>query len=171
MFLNQFTQFSVDPDRQGNSLAQHSYNFEGEKNTLLQADYVHPFKDKNGKFEAGYRGNLRTINTNYIVQQYNPEGTWETLTNFTNKFKYDERIQALYVLTGDRIGKISYEAGLRMESTLIGIETADSLATLSAGRIEKSYTNLLPSLHTNYHINENSSIQLNYSRRINRPRF
>ncbi|MBX2965422.1 MAG: TonB-dependent receptor [Cyclobacteriaceae bacterium] len=151
---------------------QRSYNEEAEQNILLQSDYIHPFNGGKGKFEAGYRGTIRKIKTDYTVEEFINNNEWVSYGNFTNTFQYDENIQALYALVGNHAGKISYELGLRMEYT--DIKTA-----LLRGAIfgdndpvnKKSYVNFFPSIHTNYHINTNNSVQLSYSRRVNRPGF
>jgi outer membrane receptor protein involved in Fe transport len=160
-----------DPDNDLNIL-QRSDNAESEKNTLLQADYIHPFKGGKGKFEAGYRGTFRKIETNYIVEEFENGIDWVSLPEFTNTFQYDENIQALYALTGNHVGKISYELGLRVEQTEIRTELLEADNLFDYDRIfNKSYLNFFPSVHTNYHINDNNSIQLSYSRRISRPGF
>ena len=151
---------------------QRSYNKEAEQNTLLQLDYIHPFNGGKGKFEAGYRGTIRKIKTEYSVEEFINETDWVPFGNFSNTFQYDENIQALYALMGNHKGKISYELGLRMEYTDIKTELLEGVIF---GELEpvnrKSYANFFPSLHANYHINNNNSVQVSYSRRVSRPGF
>jgi outer membrane receptor protein involved in Fe transport len=151
---------------------QRSDNEEAEKNTLLQLDYIHPFNGGKGKFETGYRGTIRQINTNYIVEEFINDD-WVSLEDFTNTFQYDENIQALYALMGNHIGKISYELGVRMEYTDIRTELLEGNILFDGyDRVnEKRYANFFPSIHTNYHINTNNSVQVSYSRRVSRPGF
>jgi outer membrane receptor protein involved in Fe transport len=59
-----------------------------------------------------------------------------------------------------------------MEYTDIHTELLEADNLFDYDRIfSKSYVNLFPSLHTNYHINPSNSVQISYSRRISRPRF
>lgn len=151
---------------------QRSNNEESEKNSLLQIDYIHPFNGGKGKFETGYRGTLRKIETDYIVEEQNEQGDWNNLPEFTNTFQYDENIQAVYALVGNHVGKISFELGVRMEYT--DIRTELLVGEIVSGEEpvnNKSYVNFFPSAHTNYHINDNNSVQLSYSRRVSRPGF
>lgn len=151
---------TTDPD-----ILQRSYNDEHEQHFLLQSDYSYPFGDK-GKFEAGGRSTLRSVSNDYDVDQLDPENGWLPLPNFVNHFIYNENINALYALVGNRIGKISYEAGVRMEATNIDTELKETNEKSS-----KSYVDWFPSVHMNYYLNDNNSIQVSYTRRLSRPRF
>lgn len=170
-FISQQAILNPNPDDNLDN-PQRSYNEEAERNTLLQLDYIHPFNGGKGKFEAGYRGTLRQIQTDYSVEEFINNTEWVNYRNFSNTFQYDENIQALYALVGNHMGKISYELGLRMEYTDIRTELLDGL---NLGGLEpvnyKSYINFFPSIHTNYHINNNNSVQVSYSRRVSRPGF
>lgn len=151
---------------------QRSYNEESEQNTVLQADYIQPFNGGKGKFEAGYRGTFRQIKTNYLVEEFINNTEWVDYRNFSNTFQYDEHIHALYALVGNHMGKISYELGLRAEYTDIRTELLDGITLGGLEPINyKSYINFFPSIHTNYHINNNNSVQVSYSRRVSRPGF
>ncbi|WKZ60053.1 MAG: outer membrane beta-barrel family protein [Cyclobacteriaceae bacterium] len=152
---------------------QRSYNKESEQNTLLQLDYIHPFNGGKGKFETGYRGTIREINTDYLIEEFINDSEWVNFGNFSNTFQYDENIQALYVLMGNHVGKISYELGLRMEYTDIRTELSNFSELIGGNEPvnNKSYANFFPSIHANYHINNNNSVQVSYSRRVSRPGF
>ena len=50
----------------------------------------------------------------YNVEEFQ-ENTWQNLTNISNNFNYDEDIIALYGIFGNKIGKWSYQLGLRAE--------------------------------------------------------
>lgn len=82
----------------------------------------------------------------------------------TNLFLYKEFIQALYFTYGKSYDAFGYSAGLRAEQVNINghLVTLDSV-------IKNTYFKLYPTLHLSYKINERQEIQLNYSKRINRP--
>ena len=145
-------------------LLQRSYNSEGEKSLLLQTDYVHPI-GKEGKFEAGYRGSLRQIDNDYLVEEFG-DNLWQRLDNLSNDFNYDENIHALYAILGNKPGRFSYQFGLRLEYSDVLTELLQT-----GERNHRTHTNLFPSAHFTYEISEGNNIQLSYSRRLRRPRF
>lgn len=145
-------------------LLQRSANDEKETSLLLQTDYVHPFGEE-GKFEAGYRGSLRQIDNDYLVEEW-ADDRWQTLTNLSNDFNYNENIHALYAIIGNKPGRFSYQFGLRMEISDVLTELLQT-----GERNHRTYTNLFPSTHFTYEIGEGNNVQLSYSRRLRRPRF
>jgi outer membrane receptor protein involved in Fe transport len=146
-------------------LFQRSLNDEGDKNILMQVDYVYPFADGK-KFEAGYRGTIRQISSDYTVEQINEEGEWISLENFTNQFIYDEDVHALYSIFESKMDKWGYQIGLRLEQTYINTYQRETDQTNT-----KEYLNAFPSVFLSYKLDEKKSIQTSYSRRIARPRF
>jgi len=145
------------------ALTQTSLNDEYENQYLLQVDYTQPFATK-GKIETGIRTSFREMENDYIVQEKQESGIFETIDGLDNVFLYDENILAFYGIVGNERAKWSYQAGLRAEYTDIEtrlVETKESNP--------RSYTNLFPSGHLNYKANEKNAFQLSYSRRIRRP--
>ena len=145
------------------ALTQTSLNDEYENQYLLQVDYTQPFAAK-GKIETGIRASFREMENDYIVQEKQESGNFETIDGLDNVFLYDENILAVYGIVGNERAKWSYQAGLRAEYTDIEtrlVETKESNP--------RSYTNLFPSGHLNYKANEKNAFQLSYSRRIRRP--
>ncbi|MCX2743538.1 outer membrane beta-barrel family protein [Mangrovivirga sp. M17] len=144
---------------------QKSENDEAETEWFGQINYKHPIGEK-GKFETGYRGQLRTIENDYIVFNQGENGELVVNPDFTNDFYYRENVQALYAQFGNESGKWSYQAGLRLEYTdiLTELRVTDEVNP-------RDYLNLFPSVFLTYNITEKQSLQANYSRRIQRPRF
>lgn len=150
---------SGNPDR-----LQRSDNYETEKQLLLQADYVHPFGE-NGKLEAGIRNTLRDITNDFLVAERNGE-EWMPKAGFDNDFYYDENIYAAYLITGNKVRKISYQLGLRGEYTDL---TTELLQTKEVNHRE--YFNLFPSVHLTYDLPAKNTVQISYSRRLHRPTY
>ena len=147
------------------TLNQRATNDEGEKQWLMQMDFILPLSE-DAKFEAGYRGTIRDIRNDYLVEELNESGEWESLPQFTNDFAYDENIHAAYVMAGNKTGKWSYQGGIRTEATWIKtflVQTGETNV--------KEYINFFPSAFLNYELSAGQSLQASYSRRINRPRF
>ncbi len=81
----------------------------------------------------------------------------------SNSFDYIENVNAFYA-TWNALFKEQYavNAGLRLEHTFI--KSNDS-------NVERNYVSFFPSLSLGYYINENRSITMAYSRRLDRPSF
>ncbi|MEM8896571.1 MAG: TonB-dependent receptor [Bacteroidota bacterium] len=141
-------------------------NEESTEDWTFQSDYEHPIS-KTKKFEAGVRTGIRRIDTEYRVEDFNVETqVWERDPRLSNQFRYDEDIYAAYASYGDKINKLSYQVGLRLEHTDVLTELKET-----GERNEQNYTNLFPSVFFNYELPGENSIQLSYSRRVRRPRF
>ncbi|MDH3650180.1 MAG: TonB-dependent receptor family protein [Saprospiraceae bacterium] len=144
---------------------QRSVNDEGASNTLFQIDYVHPY-GKESKLELGGKISLRDIDNNYLVEELSESQVWENLVNLSNHFLYAEDIYAVYGIYGNKIDQWSYQVGLRAEHSNVITELQETNEVN-----DRSYTNLFPSAHLTYQINEGNALQWSYSRRITRPRF
>lgn len=137
---------------------------ENQQKILLQGDYVLPIGE-NQQFEAGFRGNINDLTTDYNF--YNEDSNNDFILNedLSNIFVYDENIYALYTQYGNKFGKISALFGLRMEITDIAVkiigEDLDS---------DKNYTDYFPTANLAYEFSENENITFGYNRRIRRPR-
>ena len=140
----------------GNDITQ---NIQKRNKELFQADYVLPI-GKGGQFEAGYRGSFTNQMTDITV--YNGI---VINTNFTNKLEYIENVNAFYTQYGFKVNKFSYLFGLRWEDTKVDV---NQYTTNDFNK--KKYNDFFPSAFFTYEISEKSSLSLNYSRRINRPR-
>ncbi|MCF8217907.1 MAG: TonB-dependent receptor family protein [Bacteroidales bacterium] len=148
------------------SLFQSSLNDSKVNAYLGKIDYTWPFS-KDGKFSTGFRGEYRTIENKYYVdQRKSANEPWERLSRFSNTFLYHEEIYGVYAMYKNKWHNISYEGGLRIEYTGIttGLETENE-------DNNRSYFNFFPSLAFTYHLSKVNSLQLSYSRRINRPYF
>jgi len=146
-------------------LYQRSYNEENEKNLLLQADYAYPFGNE-GKFETGYRSEFRTITNPFYVEERDDVDDWLRLPEFSNNFEYVENVHALYVQGGNNFGRIALQIGLRTELSDVHTYLHETYE-----KNNRSYLDFFPTLHSTFQFGKAHSIQLSYSRRIQRPRF
>lgn len=151
-----------------------------KRNTILaQADYVLPLGE-NAQFEAGYRGHFRNSVTDYQLFAENLEtGQMEYNELLSNVFDYTENIQALYTQYGNKFGKFSFLAGLRLENTqlkadidaeLTEEQLEDIYGVFIDTNFEKDYLGLFPTVNLVYELSDGENITLGYNRRINRPR-
>lgn len=162
-----FKEQYILPDS-GNSadedLLQRSDNLEAERQVIIQTDYQVPIS-ATGQLELGLRAGLRDIDSDFEVEEL-LAGQWITLPGYKNQFEYDEDIYAAYAIWAEQWKPISIQAGLRYEYSDIGtklIETGESNP--------RSYGQLFPSAHVSYQFPNDHSVQISYSRRINRPGF
>ena len=145
-------------------LTQFSSIGETQDNLVIQADYIQPIFGK-GQLETGYKGSIRNINNEYFVEELR-EGEWVELPEVSNQFDYDEDIHAVYATIGDKGEKITYQVGVRVEATRIGTRLIETNEVS-----KKDYLNIFPTGHFAYSLKNNNSLQISYSRRIDRPHY
>ncbi len=147
-----------------NTTIESSKYYQKQNRLLLQTDYVLPLA-KNSQFEAGYRGNFNEFYNDFRVGSIDNLGNFNSFTNFTNIFDYKENINSLYSQFGSKINKFSFLLGMRFEDTRI--ETKLLLTDFYSLR---KYNNFFPSAFFTYQITDQSTLSINYSKRIERPR-
>ena len=162
--------FSEDRDRDDSDInfpLERTANDQLQQRNTIKADYVLPFgKDDKSQFEFGYKGDFNRLLTDYRVDSLET-ATSVYLPNrlFTNKLEYKEKINALYTQYGTKINKFSFLLGVRWEYSDIDINQQTTQDFNN-----KKYNNFFPSAFLTYEISDQSSVSLNYSRRISRPR-
>lgn len=142
------------------------------RNYNIQTDYTLPV-GKNGKFEAGYRSQIRIAENNTFSDKLNNlTGNYDTNLALTNDFNSKDQVHALYVNYQNQVKNFGYQLGLRAEDatldTRLGMYPNSSLITYIPGKI--AYTRLYPSIFLTQKLNSEQQVQLSYSRRVNRPR-
>jgi outer membrane receptor protein involved in Fe transport len=137
-------------------------NINGNKDFVLQTDYVTPLKNK-AKLEFGLKGEHRNVTNKYLAETFVSD-KWAVYDELDNDLVYNETIGAAYIQYGNELGKFNYLVGLRDEFTLVKIKDVNQLFTKNV-----DYNNLFPNVHLGYNFSEKAGLQLSYSRRINRP--
>ena len=135
-----------------------------EGNFTFKADYTKPFNDK-WTLETGAQYVIQDVSNTFEVQDL-IAGEFVSNPDFTNQFEYNQKVLGLYATgayEGDRWG---VKGGLRVENT----DLATILVTTNQPN-DQNFTNLFPSAHTSFKVNEQFSLQAGYSRRIYRPRL
>lgn len=130
-----------------------------------QTDFVNPLGENN-KIEMGARIAVRdysSINNNFI----DTTGQYEIIANASNKYKYTDKVYAAYVTYSGQVRKIGYQIGLRAESS----DYDGTLLTTKESFSNNYPLSLFPSAFLTYKLSDNEDIQLNYTRRVNRPNF
>jgi len=135
-----------------------------EARYTFQVDYVKPFSKKI-KMELGGQYVITDISNDYEVLDLTNDN-WVPNDGLTNVFEYDQKVLAFYGTGAYEDKKWGVKVGLRVENTDL---TTYLVNTNKENK--QNYTNLFPSAHASYKINERFSMQLGYSRRIFRPRL
>jgi len=131
---------------------------------VAKSDYILPIGEFT-KFEGGFQSTFRKITDDYQVSEL--INNVEVLNaDFTNNFRYYEIIHGVYADFGSKIGQFSYQAGMRMEHSDVesGLEVQGELKN-------SQYLSFFPSAFIGYDFENQSGLQLSYSRRIERPAF
>ncbi len=129
-------------------------------------DYVHPLKN-GAKLEAGLKSSL--VKTNNISVFYTYENnSWVLDQKRSDRFRYDENINAAYVNLNKKFGKFYLQAGLRVEYTHYnGLQSEYTIKQDSS--FSRNYTNLFPTALLSYTINPDHRLSVSIGRRIDRP--
>lgn len=121
----------------------------------LNLDYVNPLSEKS-KLELG--AEVRTTRSENHYQTDN-----ELNPNQASKYNYDMDIYSAYATFGQNFEKFSYQLGARFESFSVEARLADEVI------YEEDYFTLYPSAFVTYSLNDTNSLQMSYSRRVDRP--
>jgi outer membrane receptor protein involved in Fe transport len=135
------------------------------KNLILQTDYTNPINDKS-KFELGARASIRQFDNaqNFFVVT---NGVDVAQPGQNIVFKSDDRVYATYATYSNRVKNFGYQLGLRAESSDY---TGDLINKNESFKIDFPIS-LFPSLFLSQKLSDFDDLQLNFSRRINRPGF
>ncbi|HZH01742.1 MAG TPA: outer membrane beta-barrel family protein, partial [Flavisolibacter sp.] len=133
-------------------------------------DYVHPIS-KESKIEAGLKSSLVSTDNDAQYQLHdNTQKIWKVDNTRSNRFFYDENINAAYVNYNRQFKKIGIQTGLRVENTISkGKQLGNAVQKDTAFR--NNYTQLFPTAYISYAHNANNQFGLSYGRRIERPNY
>lgn len=130
----------------------------------VKSDFTKPLKNDAG-FEAGLKSSYVTADNNLAF--YNKStGTAIYDSTKSNHFLYTENINAVYGNFTKDWKKANVQIGLRIENTSI---TGNQLVYQS--KFDTTYTQFFPSFLFGRKLNDKNGLELNYSRRINRPGY
>ncbi|WP_448700858.1 TonB-dependent receptor domain-containing protein [Mucilaginibacter sp. AW1-3] len=150
---------STPPSKQFNT------NLGNERNWNLQVDYTDPI-GKNGKLELGYRTTLSRADNNFVADTIDFATNQFVLDpSISTRFIYDEKVHAVYGNYQQQFGKFGLQAGARFEKTIINT----NLVNFDTSHVQ-NYFRVYPSIFLSEKLSETQTLQLSYTRRINRPR-
>ncbi len=161
--------YNVDNSLKGAALKQRTIGGGDSKNYTFQTDYEDQLTE-DSKFEAGARAAIRDfVNSSdqyrYILTDY------FLIPSISSKYKFNDQVYAAYANYAFKKKKWSYQLGFRVESSNYTGTLLKQDGTDSASFNVKYPLSLFPSAFVTYKVNDKEDIQINYSRRVNRPNF
>ncbi|MBC7721585.1 MAG: TonB-dependent receptor, partial [Pedobacter sp.] len=154
-----------------NPIKQQSLGNGENKFLTLQTDYENPLSE-NAKLELGARAAIRDF-TNFNGQYFYNYSTnnYDYNALLSSNYKYKDAVFAAYGNISWKAKKFSYQLGLRAESSnYTGNILNQSTSKDSSFKVSFPIS-FFPSAFVTYKLTEKQDLQLNYSRRINRPNF
>ncbi|MBF4518650.1 TonB-dependent receptor [Flavobacterium sp. ANB] len=131
------------------------------KDLLVQSDFIQPI-DSISVLELGVKTEIRKVSSDFLAEEQQGD-SWSVYQDIDNHLNYKETISSAYTQFSSKFKKFNYMLGLRTELTRISI--TDIKNTYSD---DKKYDKLFPTVNMSYKFDA-STLQLNYSKRINRP--
>lgn len=141
---------------------------DGDNNRFVfQSDFVNPLSDK-AKLELGIRAAFNKNTSTNAFYSIDPITGTETLQPASQvDYISTDRVLAAYSTFTNKINNFGYQLGLRVESS----NYQGELLKTSESFDIKFPVSLFPSIFLTQKMNKDQELQLNYSRRINRPNF
>jgi outer membrane receptor protein involved in Fe transport len=163
-------------DLNGNLLADpnlvNNIGNSNENQYTFQTDYVNPISESS-RLELGARFFNNISNDKLDVFGLN-NGT-ATKLSLSNNYGFKERVYAAYGNYSNKINsKWKYQGGLRIETSSFRGELKDSAQSFGydfPGKNASIWNALFPSVFLTYSPKAGNDFQVNFSRRIGRPRF
>ncbi len=135
------------------------------QNLVLQTDFESPITDKS-KFEMGARVQFRT-NESANAFYTDVNGQWVLQPSSVADYESDDHVYAAYATYSNQLKSFGYQLGLRAESS-----DYDGMLMKTGETFNTNYPiRLFPSIFLSQKLKKDQGLQLNYSRRINRPNF
>lgn len=135
------------------------------KNYTFQTDYTNPLSDKS-KLEMGARLTIRNVdnqNEFYFISGTN--AIYNPLLSV--KYNSSDKVYAAYTTYSNQMKNFGYQLGLRVESSNYDGHLPDKGQDFNI----KFPVSLFPSVFLNNKLKHDQELQLNYTRKINRPNF
>jgi len=159
---NSYVQINTGSGTPQSEIAQKSTN--NNKTAEFKLDYTNKINE-NSKLEAGWQSDVSNMTTS--SSGYDNLHVLDIPTYYDN-FNYDEQIHAAYLTYGTKFDNLSVQGGMRGE--YFWKQSTNTTATAVQPIAPKNYLELYPSLYLTYSLPNDNELQLNYSRRVNRPR-
>lgn len=153
--------------QKGNPLLQQTIGAGTNKFLTFQSDYENALTSKS-KLELGVRMSIRDFGNNNEQFFYNhTTGKYDKINSISANYNFTDKVYAAYGTYSFKTDKWSYQFGLRAESSNYN----GKIAGKDSSFVVDFPISLFPSLFITNKLSDKQDLQLNYSRRINRPNF
>lgn len=126
------------------------------KMSTVNIDYVNPLSET-ATLELGAESRITRSENSYLSNNTRPE------TIKDSNYNYDTDIFSAYITFGQKFNKFSYQLGTRVESYQVNVKTNGEKS------FKDDYITLYPSAYLTYSLSDKNTLQLSYSRRVDRP--
>ncbi|RXK86114.1 outer membrane beta-barrel family protein [Filimonas effusa] len=166
--LNTYTYFPGSSTQVKQPALQNTYGDGYNRFWTVQADYENPITE-NSKLEAGVRAAIRNFGSNN--QQYRFDttaGDYVFNALASNRYTFNDQVYAAYLTYSFKLGtRWNYQLGIRAESSNY---TGKLLDRDTSFKVDFP-VNLFPTAFVTYKLSNAQDLQLNYTRKVNRPSF
>lgn len=155
--------FSSEANAKVSSYGQN--NESGTNEQTIQLDYIHPIKKIN--IEGGLKIILRDNFSDYEYGSYSDdfkESTYTIDDTKSNEFNYQQNVYSFYNSYQLKLKEWGLKGGLRLEKTVIDADFVSVGTPLNT-----AYNSFIPSVSVQKKFKMNSSLNLGYTQRIQRP--
>ncbi|HEX7412793.1 MAG TPA: outer membrane beta-barrel protein, partial [Bacteroidia bacterium] len=140
-----------------------------------QADYVNPINDYT-KLETGARSYMQhSFSTQQTFNDSTGTGVFHPYTDLTNNYNITNMTNAAYVNYSSKLWGINYMGGLRFEQSYYKGNITNKDVSFSYyypdAKLNKLQYCFFPAVYFSKKFAHNQEIQVNFSRKINRPNF
>jgi outer membrane receptor protein involved in Fe transport len=129
----------------------------------LKIDYKTPLPNK-AKLTVGYEGKVGWQSEDNAGVAGASSALAVTDSAFAQSFTLDQQVEAIYATYEQAFGKLTFQPGLRLETTTL---QTDLVSANQKG--SQTYFEAYPSLHLNYDLDDTSQFHASYGRRVRRP--
>ena len=141
------------------------------KNTNARVDYEMPI-GANAKLQTGYEANLSRENS--PTETFADEALTQSIRSLFNRFKYDTDIHAAYFNWNHRPAgnAFGYQVGLRGEWWSVNTSSYNyeqEYEGAAPDKFSRNFSDIFPTIFLSYKLSETQELQVNYTRRLQRP--
>ncbi|MFT3912010.1 MAG: TonB-dependent receptor [Ferruginibacter sp.] len=177
-----FLQYKSDKDQQFDNIIYNANWSERYSDRLVgelpsdikiysaKTDYTQSLK-KGIKMDAGLK--FSYVTTDNTADYFNVVNEIKTVDiKKTNRFQYNENVNAAYINFSKTMKKWEVQVGLRVENTNYnGHQFGNEFRRDLDSTFKKSYTNAFPTTYVNYNANDKNQFGFSFGRRIERPDY
>lgn len=129
-----------------------------------KVDYTLPI-NKTTKFEAGVKSSWVETDNDLRAEEWK-NNVWQNDVRRSNRFVYNENVNAAYANFNKQFKQTNVQLGLRMEQT----NSKGNLITAN-NVVARSYWDFFPTIYVQQTLSKNHQLGASYGRRIDRPSY